>query len=81
MIVIIIIRVCASQNEKPHKMKKKKSDLLLIAGVKLSMVDCSGWKESLLVTVPVVQFSIWANVSCIDLAVYLEISNMENLIT
>ena len=37
-----MVRVCASQNEKPHKMKKKKSDLLLIAGVKLSMVDCSG---------------------------------------
>jgi hypothetical protein len=61
--------------------EKKMSDLLLIAGFKLSMIDCSGLKESLLVTVPVVQFSIWANVSCIDLAVYLEISNMENLIT
>ena len=62
-------------------MEKKMSDLLLIAGVKLSMIDCSGWKESLLVVVPVVKFSIWANVFCIDLAVYLEICNMENLIT
>ena len=37
-----MVRALASQNGTPHKMEKKMSDLLLIAGVKLSMIDCSG---------------------------------------